>query len=81
MLVNMFFSSISLSAVSFAAIAKSICFFFRREKSLEAYQAQATCMVRMQHEIKTLKAVVRKDISINFVRSTELIGLCSLPCA
>ncbi|XP_020611801.1 uncharacterized protein LOC110050239 isoform X2 [Orbicella faveolata] len=29
-----------------------------REKSLEAYQAQATCMVRMQHEIKTLKAVV-----------------------
>ena len=61
MLVNMFFSS---SAVSFAAIAKSIfnCYFFRREKSLEAYQAQATCMVRMQHEIKTLKAVVRKDV-------------------
>ncbi|XP_078352937.1 uncharacterized protein LOC144637734 isoform X1 [Oculina patagonica] len=29
-----------------------------REKSLEAYQAQASCMVRMQHEIKTLKAMV-----------------------
>ena len=32
--------------------------FFRREKSLEAYQAQTTCIVRMQHEIKTLRAIV-----------------------
>ncbi|XP_032241531.1 uncharacterized protein LOC116620093 isoform X2 [Nematostella vectensis] len=29
-----------------------------REKSLEAYQAQMSCMVRMKHEIKTLKAMV-----------------------
>ena len=30
----------------------------RREKSLEAYQAQTTCVMRMQHEIKTLRAIV-----------------------
>ena len=35
-----------------------ILLIYRREKSLEAYQAQTTCVVRMQHEIKTLRAVV-----------------------
>lgn len=29
-----------------------------REKSLEAYQAQTSCVMRMQHEIKTLRAIV-----------------------
>lgn len=29
-----------------------------REKSLEAYQAQTSCVIRMQHEIKTLRAIV-----------------------
>ncbi|KAJ7388896.1 hypothetical protein OS493_035043 [Desmophyllum pertusum] len=47
-----------------------------REKSLEAYQAQATCMVRMQHEIKTLKAMVdTQDEAIKTLTSAkERIG-------
>ena len=35
-----------------------LVFSHRREKSLEAYQAQTTCVMRMQHEIKTLRAIV-----------------------
>ena len=35
-----------------------LCVCVRREKSLEAYQAQTSCVIRMQHEIKTLRAIV-----------------------
>ncbi|XP_022783132.1 uncharacterized protein LOC111323938 isoform X2 [Stylophora pistillata] len=43
-----------------------------REKSLEAYQAQATCVVRMQHEIKTLRAVVdTQDEAIKTLTSAK----------
>lgn len=56
-----------LAVTDSAVTNKQVVYFFRREKSLEAYQAQATCMMRMQHEIKTLKAMVGKGIWIDII--------------